>query len=280
MRPRIRKRRRRDLDTAIREKIILYFLSRAALGCDYNIEVTDRPPQKGYYSTFKDNKGHYHSPDDMIYLSKEQKDRLIQVLCSGFSLPGVSITDLVNQRDSNCAGIFRYLKVTRKDAKKILDELVDGHLLVAINKNNPLEHETETRYKIANASLSNYICDHYGLLFDVLERMELTWILDQATRKETEWYEYYYGMPQIVNFFDNIKYRNKKYKLYNNARKSRMEGRIKDYDIRIRRRIEAIKNEITYNDVRAKYPFLVLDLKKIIEPIRNRVKMYNDFYNF
>lgn len=116
--PTIRKRRRRDSGYVLRGKIIQYFLSRAAMGCHYNIEVAGRTRQNGDYTIFKDVKGLYYGPQDMLYLTKEQKNRLISVIGDGFSVPGVSICDLIDQRDSNCAGIFRYLKVTERLAKK------------------------------------------------------------------------------------------------------------------------------------------------------------------
>ena len=144
--PTIRKRRRRDSGYVLRGKIIQYFLSRAAMGCHYNIEVTGRPRQKGEYTIFKDVKGNYYGPQDMMYLTKGQKNRLISVIGDGFSLQGVSICDLVDQRDSNCAGVFRYLKVTTKDAKKILDELIDSHILVPLKKSDVSDIFSQTRY--------------------------------------------------------------------------------------------------------------------------------------
>ncbi len=189
--PTIRKRRRRDSGYALRGKIIQYFLSRAAMGCYYNVEVTDRPPKKGDYSIFKDKNGIYYTPRDKMYLNKEQINGLIPVVSDGFPLPGVSITDLVEQRDSNCGGVFRYLEVTTKEAKKILDELIDSHILVPSKKSDVSDIFSQTRYVIENSSLSSYIFEHYELLSWVLDRMGLIWLADHPTRDEIEWYMYY-----------------------------------------------------------------------------------------
>ena len=275
--PTIRKRRRINSGSILRGKIIQYFLSRAAMGCHYNIEVTGRPRQKGDYTIFKDENGLYYGPQDMMYLTREQKKRLIPVVGDGFSLAGVSITDLVEHRDSGCARVFRYLEVTERLAKKILDELLDDHILVPINsKSNTSESHPEIKYVIADPLLSSYIYEYYGLLFMVMERMELIWIADHPTKDEKEWYMYYYGMPQTSIHFDNIG--ELKVDKDKNAN-SRIGPKIKLYDQMIMKRIETIRNNTAYNKVRSDYYALADALKKTIEPFRSVVRMH-DLYNF
>jgi hypothetical protein len=193
------------------------------------------------------------------------------VIGDGFSLSGVSLRDIVHQRDSS--GIFRYLKVATKEAKKILHELVDSHILVPLKESDVHDIFSETRYVIADSSLSGYISEHYGLLNFVLDRMHLTWLADHPTKDEREWYMYYYGMPLTSNYFTYIKH----LKAENvNCSNNQLEI----YDQIIVKRIKEIRNNDTYNKIRSDYEALSNALKKTIEPLCNRVRIYRDFYNF
>ena len=126
---------------------------------------------------------------------------------------------------------------------------------------------------IADSSLSSYIFEHYGLLFWLLERMELIWLADHPTRDDKEWYMYYYGMPLTSNYFDNIKKVKTDKVKYDNSR-------IELYDQIIVKGIEEMRNNRTYEKIRSNYKALSNALKKTVEPFRNRVRMYHDFYNF
>ena len=71
---------------------------------------------------------------------------------------GVSLIDLLEQRDISCSGIFAHIKVARKEAEELMRILLDLGIMKEIG-----EEDGEIRYGIDDNALTLYIEDYLGL---------------------------------------------------------------------------------------------------------------------
>ena len=71
---------------------------------------------------------------------------------------GVSLNDLIEQRDISCSGIFSDIRVSSSNPKKLMHHLLDEGIMREIG-----EVDGEIRYGIADDTLRLYIEDYLGL---------------------------------------------------------------------------------------------------------------------
>lgn len=71
---------------------------------------------------------------------------------------GVSLIDLVEQRDISCSGIFSHIRVTYGEAQELMCILLDEKIMKEIG-----EEDGEIRYGIVDNALTLYLEDYLGL---------------------------------------------------------------------------------------------------------------------
>ena len=120
-----------------RLKAIHFFLARGEFGVSYPkiIDIRETKIEPGYVRL-----------DEFHFWSVDRHEE------------GISVEDLVEQRDISCSGIFAYLSVTKEEAEELKNFLVDEGVMKEIGKEG-----REIRYGIADNALKLYIKDYLGL---------------------------------------------------------------------------------------------------------------------
>ena len=118
-------------------KAIHFLITRGTFGVSYAraVDQSKEEPEPGYFGW--------------------DSSRMLRVYCHK---EGVSLDDLLEQKDISCSGIFSHIKVLRKEAEELMRILLDEGIMKEIGK-----EDGEIRYGIVDNALTLYIEDYLGL---------------------------------------------------------------------------------------------------------------------
>jgi hypothetical protein len=307
-----RKKRQEELCYIRFQKILQYFLLRAVCGTTYAREIVDPSElyKPGQILIHRNKIGRYYSYQDIQIASTDEleKNPFDDVTIEFFSIPGVSIADLVDHRDVGSDRLFSYLKALPEECKTVVNRLVRQGVLVpmtfnevnnAIKKTEHPEMYTslleETRYKIGSDVLASYVNDWNRLLDLVVRRIQVGFMMySKMSIKERDSYESFYHLKELRNFrtLQQVEYMNMSMAEGNNgvAKVRTAYGVQKRYyrskakmNESYRKEIESLdtsilsvfeemkKNKKEYIEIRNKYPFLDEMLKITLNPILKSV---------
>jgi hypothetical protein len=141
-----------------------------------------------------------------VMISTSNKYRIQQYSLGGDTKPGVSINDLVRLPAINRAAIFTDMDYSEQELR--------GFFRLLIKRNTPIitafeEHNKgfETRYRIANKDLEDFIKKCWVMFYTVSSRMENTWKYVRWPKPDSNegyWYVTFFGTKKTEECINRI----------------------------------------------------------------------------
>jgi hypothetical protein len=258
----ISKKRREETEGEKGVKAAQFFLLRGAFGTTYWRKADPANPRPGQVAIPVDSRGNPYNPNYLESVQKTTPDIFVDyILCEGYELPGVSITDILKQRDRGCGGVFLNNKISERDAQKVMNDLVNRSIMKSIGL-----FDGEMRYGIADDRLLQHYVEDWGLvLFSIVERMRYSWLFTRAPRRkigEEKIYEWYYSVADKIPFSLKAKFQREYIKT---TEKKDYKKMVKVIGNGINIKIREILYGEKYNTIERKYPGLQGVMKKVVE---------------
>jgi hypothetical protein len=254
-----------------RWKAIHFFLTRGAYGVGYNIPVGPEVPSA---------KGMFQSIDGVRYRSEHHE--------------GVSITDLVEQRDDNFMYVDAHIRVTKSEAERIMQILLVEGIMEEISQRGNISMDANgqsevVRYGIKDKSLAEYVLRWGSFQNAVLSMMlyiydsirgamrgihpierEVRWLRDavgpriaerwlasSSVRRDKTFVGHVDPSLQDINKLDDATQ-----KLIHKRRRRYLQ----DEDVRIKRTFREIRDDPELKKVEKNFPVITRIIKRSVYP--------------